>query len=151
MEYQRATKSAQREQSKTSSSSLYQTSLNRIKTHPLLELQRTIGNQAVLNILHSRNMQTDTTTQTFVEPRFSHDFSQIPIHSTQTATPQTKLQVNQPGDVYEQKADQVAEQVMRMTDSESPKSDDEGESKNSLMHKQSAEYHLLDILARFCQ
>jgi hypothetical protein len=120
MEYQRATKSAQKEQSKTPSSSLHQTSPNRIKTHPLLELQRTIGNQAVLNILRSRNMQTDTTAQTFVEPRFSHDFSQILIHSPQVAVPQTKLKVNQPGDVYEQEADQVSEQVMRRTDLESP-------------------------------
>src|SRR5436309_1321404 len=46
--------------------------------------------------------------------RFGHEFSRIPIHSTQTAVLQTKLTVNQPGDVYEQEADQVAEQVMRM-------------------------------------
>jgi outer membrane protein OmpA-like peptidoglycan-associated protein len=44
--------------------------------------------------------------------RFGHDFSRIPIHSLQKSVPQTKLKVNQPGDVYEQEADQVAEQVM---------------------------------------
>lgn len=139
MTYQRATKSAQREQSKKLSFSQHQTSLNHVRAHPLIELQRTIGNQAVLNMLRSGNMQIDATTQALTEPRFGYDFSRIPIHSTQTAVPQTKLKVNQPGDVYEQEADQVAEQVMRMTDPESSVPDDEGEAKNSLMRKQSAE------------
>jgi len=31
---------------------------------------------------------------------------------------QTKLRINEPGDVYEQEADRVAAQVMRMTDSD---------------------------------
>jgi hypothetical protein len=92
--------------------------LNHVAVHPLLELQRTIGNQAVLNLLHAQNTHIDASTQAFREPRFGHDFSQIPIHSTHTAAPQTKLKVNQPGDMYEQEADQVAEQVMRMPDSE---------------------------------
>ncbi|WP_373530529.1 DUF4157 domain-containing protein [Nostoc sp.] len=37
-----------------------------------------------------------------------HDISRISLHR-----PQTKLTVNEPGDVYEQEADQVAQQVMR--------------------------------------
>ena len=32
---------------------------------------------------------------------------------------QTKLRINEPGDQYEQEADRVAEQVMRMADSDS--------------------------------
>ena len=71
--------------------------------------------------------------------RFGYDFSRIPIHSTQPAALQTKLTVNQPGDVYEQEADQVSEQVMRVADLESPTSDDEDEAKNSLMRKQSGQ------------
>lgn len=114
MEYQRVTKSAQKGQSKTPSSPLHQTSLNHIAVHPPLELQRTVGNQAVLNMLSSQKMQIDTTTQTLREPRFSHDFSHIPIYSTQTAVPQAKLKDNQSGDIYEQEADRVAEQVMCM-------------------------------------
>src|SRR5437868_9019791 len=114
MEHQRVAKLAQKEQSKTPSSSLHRTSLNHVAVHPLLELQRTIGNQAVLNLQRSQNTHMDASTQAFRESRFSHDFSRIPIHSTQTAALQTKLMVNQPGDVYEQEADQVAEQVMRM-------------------------------------
>jgi insertion element IS1 protein InsB len=47
--------------------------------------------------------------------------------------------VNQPGDVYEQEADQVAEQVMRMAVPKSTLPDDEDEAKTSLMRKQSSE------------
>jgi len=46
-------------------------------------------------------------------PAIRHDFSRIPIHPSPVAI-QTKLTVNTPGDQYEQEADQVAEQVMRM-------------------------------------
>lgn len=139
MKYQRATKSAQKEQLKTSSSLMHQTLLDHVTAHPLLKLQRTMGNQAVLNMLRSQNMQIDTTTQVLIEPRFGHDFSRIPIHSTQTVVPQTKLKVNQPGDVYEREADQVAEQVMRMTDADPTVSDDEDKAKNFLMRNQSKE------------
>lgn len=69
---------------------------------------------------------------------FSHDFSRIPVYSAQRVALQTKLKINQPGDVYEQEADQAAEQVMRVADPEIPASDDEGETKKSLMRKQSS-------------
>src|SRR5262245_21288939 len=58
--------------------------------HPMNELQRTIGNQAVqraLRLLRSRTIQP-------------------------------KLAISEPGDVYEQEADRVADQVMRMPDSD---------------------------------
>lgn len=45
---------------------------------------------------------------------FSHDFSQIPLHAKSTTNVQAKLAVGSPGDRYEQEADRVAEQVMRM-------------------------------------
>jgi len=51
--------------------------------HPIIQLQQTIGNQAVQYLLRSRTIQP-------------------------------KLAISQPGDSYEQEADQVAEQVMRM-------------------------------------
>ena len=53
MKHQQATKSAQKEQPKPPSSLANQTSLDRITTHPLLKLQRTIGNQAVQRMMHS--------------------------------------------------------------------------------------------------
>ncbi len=47
---------------------------------------------------------------------FGHDFSQIPIHAPAAGVLQTKLAINKPGDHYEQEADRVSEQVMRMPD-----------------------------------
>lgn len=47
-------------------------------------------------------------------PRFGHDFSRIPIHPPAAGAIQTKLQINKPGDEYEQEADLVSGQVMRM-------------------------------------
>jgi Domain of unknown function (DUF4157) len=44
----------------------------------------------------------------------SFDFSKLPIFPPQQARIQPKLKINAPGDRYEQEADRVAEQVMRM-------------------------------------
>src|SRR6266496_368264 len=79
------------------------------------------GNSPVRENVSSSNTAINTV------PRFGHDFSQIPVYSSHPPLLQTKLTVNQPGDVYEQEADQVAEQVMRMADPNSPLSDDEDE------------------------
>ncbi len=60
---------------------------NRRPVHPLLNLQQTLGNQAVQRMLSSSLIQT-------------------------------KLTVGEPGDQYEQQADRVADQVMRMPEPE---------------------------------
>lgn len=46
--------------------------------------------------------------------RFGHDFSRIPIHPLAAGVIQTKLAINKPGDEYEQEADRITQQVMRM-------------------------------------
>jgi len=46
--------------------------------------------------------------------RFGHDFSRIPVYARTPVKIQPKLTVNTPGDIYEQEADQVADQVVRM-------------------------------------
>src|SRR3954470_17557826 len=51
---------------------------NRTPVHPILQLQKAVGNRAVNHLI------------------------------------QTKLKIGQPGDVYEQEADRVADMVMRM-------------------------------------
>ena len=63
------------------------------EAHPLLHLQRTVGNQAVLQLLKAGSNGLEAGAHT---------------------APQAKLTVSTPGDSYEQEADQVAEQVMRM-------------------------------------
>ena len=44
------------------------------------------------------------------------DFTRIRVHALSAPAIQTKLAINKPGDEYEQEADRVAEQVMRMPD-----------------------------------
>ena len=62
----------------------------------IIHLQRTIGNQAVQRLMRSN---------------IRFNFANIPI--------KPKLKISQPGDAYEQEADRLAEQVMRMSDSDS--------------------------------
>ena len=45
-----------------------------------------------------------------------HHFSRVQVHSPAPAKIQTQLRVNAPGDKYEQEADRVADEVMRMPD-----------------------------------
>ena len=61
----------------------------------IVYLHRTIGNQAVERLMRS------------TDPANGFDFAKISI--------QPKLKVSQPGDEYEQEADRIAEQVMRMS------------------------------------
>ncbi|MBF2064572.1 MAG: DUF4157 domain-containing protein [Calothrix sp. C42_A2020_038] len=59
----------------------------------------------------------------------SHDISRISLR------PQAKLTVGQPGDIYEQEADNVAEQVMRMAASETLEFSSPQTAQNSLQRK----------------
>jgi hypothetical protein len=86
------------------------------REHPILHLQRTIGNQAVLRMwqTHAEGAEEPGVGLTAAaSPRFGHDFSRIPIHPPTAGGIQTKLAINQPGDEYEQEADHISEQVMR--------------------------------------
>src|SRR5437764_2613572 len=47
-------------------------------------------------------------------PSTGHDFSKVRVHAAAPQTLQTKLAVNQPGDQFEQEAEQVADNVLRM-------------------------------------
>jgi hypothetical protein len=47
-----------------------------------------------------------------MEQRFAHDFSQVPVQSRSLASVQAKLTVGSGGDVFEQEADRVADQVL---------------------------------------
>lgn len=67
------------------------------EAQPTLLLQGTAGKHATVHSTRS----------------FDHDFSRIPVHSFAPAAMQRKLMVNTPGDLFEQEADLVAEQVMR--------------------------------------
>lgn len=88
------------------------------KVNSILHLQRTIGNQAVLRLLEANPEVLEVESDTTASTRFAHDFSRIPIFKPSPIQIQPKLTVNTPGDVYEQEANRVADQVMRMPDSQ---------------------------------
>ncbi|MGY6275064.1 eCIS core domain-containing protein [Methylomonas sp. MgM2] len=48
------------------------------------------------------------------DSRFNHDFSRIPVRSNTSFLIQAKLKIGQPNDRFEQEADRIADQVMRM-------------------------------------
>ena len=49
-----------------------------------------------------------------VAPRIGHHFADVRVHAAVPETIQTKLTISQPGDVYEQEAERVAEQVIQV-------------------------------------
>ncbi len=73
--------------------------------NPVLHLQRTIGNQAVHRLLQG-NAEAPS--------HFGHEFSRISISPPRSGAIQTRLAINTEGDEYEQEAERVADQVMRM-------------------------------------
>lgn len=84
------------------------------EVRPILHLQRTIGNHAVQRLLqHSvKELEADSS-GTVAATGFMHDFSQIPLYPKAHTKIQAKLMVSTPGDIYEQEADRIADQVMR--------------------------------------
>lgn len=84
--------------------------------HPILHLQRVIGNRAMQRMLQTHAEAPEARMTAAASSRFGYDFSQIPIHPPAAGAIRTKLAINKPGDKYEQEADRVAEQMMRMTD-----------------------------------
>lgn len=83
--------------------------------HPILHLQRTIGNRAVQRLLRTRDREPDVSqTGAAATTRFAQGFGPVTSRATRPPQIQPKLTVNAPGDVYEQEADRAAEQVMRM-------------------------------------
>ncbi len=87
-----------------------------------LTLQRSSVDQAepsavppiVHEVLHSPGQPLDPETRAFMEPRLGHDFSGVSILNTVPTMVQRKLTIGQPNDRYEQEADRVADEVMRM-------------------------------------
>jgi hypothetical protein len=79
-------------------------------------LQRAIGNQAVQRLLRANAEARGVNSDTPAAVRSGHDFGQMPLNSGARKSIQPKAKINAPGDEYEQEADRVAEQVMRITD-----------------------------------
>lgn len=80
----------------------------------LPQVLRTLGNQSMQRLLQVKPDDLQALSSTKEVTPFVPDFSQIWAHPKSLGTIQTKLTVSPPGDIYEQEADRVAEQVMRM-------------------------------------
>jgi hypothetical protein len=79
---------------------------------PILHLQRTIGNQAVGRMIQADAEGRKAGVTGSASPRLRRGFSRIPVHPP--AAIQAELAIHEPGDPYEQEADRISEQVMRM-------------------------------------
>jgi hypothetical protein len=87
------------------------------EVNPAHRLQRTAGNQAVQQLLqHAQPENLGVNSGTTAAARSGQDFSQAPVISKSPLSVQAKLAVNTPGDIYEQEADRVSEQIMNMPD-----------------------------------
>jgi hypothetical protein len=92
---------------------------NSEEANSILRLQRTIGNHAVQRLLRDSVEELKAGSAATASTRLAHDFSRIALHHRSSAIIQAKLAVNSPTDIYEQEAESLAEQVMKMSASES--------------------------------
>lgn len=81
-------------------------------------LQRMLGNQAGEGLWGSGAVDIGGGSHAAGISRFGHNADRSPIHSRSRGIIQAKLTINEPGDRYEQEADRVSDQVMRMEDPE---------------------------------
>jgi len=61
------------------------------QVHPILSLQRRIGNQAVQRMLQTHAKKREVGSIRAAVSRFTHDFSRIPVHAPVKGAIQTKL------------------------------------------------------------
>lgn len=87
----------------------------------ILHLQPTTGNQAVQRLLQANTEELESGTTITASTRFTHDFSRIPLYFKSRTWIQAKPAISTPRDIYEQEADRVANQVMRMPGPQSPR------------------------------
>ena len=78
---------------------------------------------------------TQVRSETLTTNGFVHDFGRIPVHAPAPLKIQPKLVVNTPGDIYEQQADEVSEQVLRMPKPELRQTEEPGDGHDRLLTK----------------
>ena len=118
----------------------------------ILNFKRRIGNQAVLRLLKRTDEERKAVSTERASACIGYDFPRVSARSPESAEIQAKLTISRPRDEYEEEADRVAEQVMRMpaperqrafacSDGERPKSETRhpGQEKLSLQPEHAAE------------
>jgi Domain of unknown function (DUF4157) len=86
------------------------------REHHFPQSDRIIGDQAIQQTLSPQLEESGVGSAASTSPRLGYDFSRIPLYPRAAAPIQAKLAINKPGDEYEQEADRISEQVMRMPD-----------------------------------
>ena len=81
----------------------------------ILSLQRTIGNQAAQRLLQAKPNKLEELSSTKEVTHSARDVAQAP-QSKSLPSRHGKFVVGSPGDTYEQEANRVSEQVMRMSE-----------------------------------
>ena len=109
-----AQKHQQSQQGKSGDPTRPSTAARSHEGHPILHMQRTMGNQAAQRRLRQAKPETRSSTKEVTH--FGHDFSRIPLHPEATESVQAQLTVHPTGDIYAQEADRVTEQVMRTSE-----------------------------------
>ena len=71
--------------------------------HPILNLQRTIGNQAIRQLLSAKTEDREAGSDASTTTHIAQDFSRLPVYSKTAVSPRAKLTVSTPGDVYSRK------------------------------------------------
>lgn len=85
-----------------------------------LHLQRAIGDQAAQRCVHANSEGLEVGNGATATTGLSHDFSRIPVYANAPLKIQAKPKANTPGDMHDQEADRVVDQVLRMPRAEQP-------------------------------
>ena len=80
----------------------------------ILHLQRATGNQVLQRMPQSNTEELEARSAATASTRFAHGFSQIPLHAKARTMIQPKLTIDTAGDIFEQEADRVADQVIHL-------------------------------------
>lgn len=81
------------------------------QNQPHKQVSSSLAQPTVQRMLETNSKELAAEVTNTASPRFGHDFSRIPLHSPATGAIQTKLAINQSGDIYEQKAVRISERV----------------------------------------
>src|SRR5262249_35199450 len=84
-------------------------------------LQRTASNQSqitevppiVYEVLNSRGQPLDPESRAFMEPRFEHNFSHVPVRAGTSLSRQSPISIGHPDDPLEHEADAMAERIVQ--------------------------------------
>ena len=105
----------------------------------IIRLQRNIGNQAVQRLPRNDAEQGAMNAASRASPRFVHNFCRISVYPKGHTESQPKLKVSTPGEIYEQEADRVADQLIRMPDPRVQRQAEEAEEKMPLAKRTSCQ------------